>query len=76
MLYIYRNTWCLNLLRNMMESAVIAIFLCQRQRLYITQIRPDENNKTEEKSSKPEAVILVPTPANSLFKLLTCHIYL
>ena len=22
--YIYRNTWCLNLIRNMMESAVIA----------------------------------------------------
>ena len=32
--YIYRNTWCLNLLRNiMMESAVTALSLCQRQRL-------------------------------------------
>ena len=31
--YIYRNTWCLNLLRDMMESAVTALSLCQRQRL-------------------------------------------
>ena len=33
--YIYRNTWCLNLLRRniMMESAVTALSLCQRQRL-------------------------------------------
>ena len=28
-----RNTWCLNLLRNMMESAVTTLSLCQRQRL-------------------------------------------
>ena len=32
--YIYRNTWCLNLLRNIMiESGVTALSLCQRQRL-------------------------------------------
>ena len=32
--YIYRNTWSLNLLRNiMMESAVTGLSLCQRQRL-------------------------------------------
>ena len=32
--YIYRNTSCLNLLRNiMMESAVTSLSLCQRQRL-------------------------------------------
>ena len=33
--YIYRNTCCLNLLRRnvMMESAVTALSLCQRQRL-------------------------------------------
>ena len=33
--YIYRNTWCLNLLRRnfMMENAVTALSLCQRQRL-------------------------------------------
>ena len=32
--YICRNTSCLNLLRNiMMESAVTALSLCQRQRL-------------------------------------------
>ena len=30
--YICRNTWCLNLLKNiMMESAVTAFSLCQRQ---------------------------------------------
>ena len=33
--YIYRNTWYLNLLRRniMIESAVTALYLCQRQRL-------------------------------------------
>ena len=32
--HMYRNTWCLNLLRNiMMESAVTALSLCQSQRL-------------------------------------------
>ena len=32
--YVYRNTWCLNLLWNIvMESAVTALSLCQRQRL-------------------------------------------
>ena len=30
--YICRNTWCLNLLKNiMMESVVTALSLCQRQ---------------------------------------------
>ena len=49
--YIYRNTWCLNLLRNIiMESAVTALSLCQKQRLYITQIRPDDQNKGERKA--------------------------
>ena len=35
LLYINRNTWCLNLLRRniMTESAVAALSLCQRQRL-------------------------------------------
>ena len=33
--YIYKNTWCLNLLRNiMMESAVTALSICQRQKVY------------------------------------------
>ena len=49
--YIYRNTWCLNLLKNiMMESAVAAHSLCQRQAKTITQIRLDDQNKGERKA--------------------------
>ena len=43
----YRNTWCLNLLRNiMMESAVTARSLCQKAKT-ITQIRPNDQNKSK-----------------------------
>ena len=46
--YKYWNTWCLNLLRNIvMESAVTALSLCQRQRL---KLRPDDQNKGERKA--------------------------
>ena len=36
----------------------------------ITQIRPDDQNKGKRKGSKPKAVILVPTPTNSVLKYL------
>ena len=43
---------------------------CQRH--CITQIRPnDQNKQRREKGSKPKAVILVPTPTNSVLKYLT-----
>ena len=52
--YIYRNTWCLNLLKNIMiGSAVTALSLCQRQST-ITQIRPDDQNK----GSEPKVILL------------------
>ena len=45
--YIYRYTWCLNLLRNIMiESAVTA----HAKAKAITQIRPDYQNKGERKA--------------------------
>ena len=44
-LYVYRNTWCLNLLRNiMMESAVTTLSPYQRQRLYL---KLDQMTKTK-----------------------------
>ena len=52
--YMYRNTWCLNLLKNiLMGSAVTALSLCQRKST-ITQIRPDDRNK----GSEPKVILL------------------
>ena len=46
-LYIYRNKWCLNLLKN--YNGKCSHSKCQRQKT-MTQIRPDDQNKGKRKA--------------------------